>query len=113
MLNKCVYGVAYAYDTVYSTYIHTPTEKEMSISVIRKVTSKDLERVSASAARFCKRHEITVIDGDAESAIAYNTYYQEQTTYLHTLWIGCLARALNEKRDVRLCIAYGHVGLSA
>ena len=85
----------------------------MSISVIRKASEEDHKRVRTAAERFCKRHKISVVDDDPESAIAYNTYYQEQTTYLHTLWIGCLARALNEKRDARLCIAYGHVGLSA
>ena len=84
----------------------------MAISVIRKVTSKDLERVSASAARFCKRHKISVVDDDPESAISYNTYYKEQTTYLHTLWISCLARALRVKRNARLCLAHGHLGLS-
>ena len=72
-------------------------------NVIRKATTEDMNKVEASAIRFCQRHDIDVETADsAVMAISF-----EDDNYIQTLWRGCLRRAVNEPHA--RTIAHGHI----
>lgn len=83
----------------------------MAISTIRAVTSDDISKVKKSAEKFCARHNLTPINGDAEMAIAHATYY-EHDRKLEIQWKKCLCRALGVSYNVNMTIAYGHIGIT-
>ena len=85
------------------------------ISVIRKAEQADYDAVQAAAMRFCDRHGISYDSpGDAEYAIHYEMDPMSaghNQARIRKLWTACYCRALREPTDVRLTIAYGHVGI--
>jgi len=94
----------------------------MSLSVIRKFTAEDRERLDASARRFADRHGITLgIEdledlGPAEALDQHLWFYdagtQPRIKELKRLWQACRCRALREKVDASIAVGYGYVGYS-
>ena len=90
----------------------------MTISTIRRVTDEDKVSVVRAAERFIARHSIALsYEGQAaeeaiECEIAMATEAGGAKPRIARLWQQCLCRALGQRYDSRLTIAYGHVGLS-
>ena len=91
----------------------------MPLSIIRKFTAEDRERLNASAWRFADRHGITLDIEDLGPAEAldqhlwfYDTGTQQLIKELKRLWQACRCRALREKVDVSIAVGYGYVGYS-
>lgn len=91
---------------------HLTVSPTMPLSIVRKFTAEDRERLNASARRFADRHGITLdLEGleDLGPAEAldqhlwfYNTGTQPRIKELKRLWQACRCRALREKVDVSI-----------
>lgn len=91
----------------------------MSLSVIRRFTTEDQERLDASAKRFADRHGIK-LDledlGPAEALDMYLSWDQGgpgcKRSELKPLWQACRCRALRVKVDASITVGHGYVGYS-
>lgn len=95
----------------------------MTISIIRKETTEDRQRVNAAARRFCNHHNIQILEVDAdvfggnlEDLVDFHINYgdfidrSEQSAYQRK-WTRALCRALKVPYDRRIVLAFGHVGI--
>ena len=88
----------------------------MTVSIIRQATKQDDQAVERAALNFCRRHGITIDQGDSallavEYATSQDSPGYDQARHAR-LWVGCFCRALNVPRDRRVTMAYGQIGLS-
>jgi len=89
----------------------------MSWNVIRKATAEDIEKVTQSATRFAKRHNIVVYENDPIGAVCMGVDYAEYGArnsdggYLRRLWEACIQRATGESHAKG--IAYDTIGYSS
>jgi hypothetical protein len=89
----------------------------MSLSVIRRFTTEDQERLDASARRFADRHGIKLdLEGlePAEALDMHLSWFKsQQCSYsLGPLWQACRCRALKVKVDASITVGRGYVGYS-
>lgn len=90
----------------------------MTISTIRRATDEDYAAIERAAQKFALRHGITRnYDGESwEIAVEFAADpgfdpYDFLARKLRRLWIGCYCRALGHRRDHRLTIGSGYVGI--
>jgi hypothetical protein len=96
---------------------HPTVSPTMPLSVIRKSTAEDRERLDASAWRFADRHGITLgLEdlGPAEELDMHLSWFksQQRSYSLGPLWQACRCRALKVKVDASIAVGYGYVGYS-
>lgn len=96
----------------------------MALSISRKVTDQDYEKIEQAAQRFCKRHNITIEEAPLHEFYknypAYNTVEKYVTAFGYDLenkrlfypWQRAFCRALGYKYSKDLCIAWGYIGHS-
>lgn len=95
----------------------------MAVSVLRKITSEDWERVCSAAARFCIVRNIApwdVVNATGEWEVDYysavlqwvdaNDHYYGDRAGVRA-WRRAFARALRVNESKDLTLAYGYVGL--
>lgn len=82
----------------------------MSISVIRKFTQLDADRIDVAARAFCQRHGISRTAGyTPESDIEFHCW-DKQDKRLARLWRRAYCRALRVPYSSRVTVYAGHVG---
>ena len=91
----------------------------MALSIIRKFTDDDAERLDASAQRFASRHGLKLdLDGQSpREAVAFELWSCDTGTCPHIkdlqrYWQDCFCRALGVKVDASITVAHGYVGYS-
>jgi hypothetical protein len=88
----------------------------MSLSVIRRFTTTDQERLDASALRFADRHGIRLDLEDLGPAKALDMHVSRSKslgiTEWQPLWQACRCRALRVKVDASITVGHGYVGYS-
>ena len=81
----------------------------MTISVIRRFTQLDADRIDVSARAFCERHGISRTENPPESDIEFHCW-EKKDKRLARLWQRAYCRALRVPYSAHITVAHGHVG---